>query len=187
MPKLLGVTGYSGAGKTSAIEHLAARSGADRIYVGQLVADEVIAQGLPPGAGSEKTVRVGLRNRFGMAGLAVFVTPAIQTSFAAGRSVLIDAICSLEELDYYRATFDVTSILVSVLASFDIRADRVAARHKAMTREELLERDDLEKVVLRTDLAIEAANIQITNEASLPELHRQLESQVCGLIRAVHK
>jgi dephospho-CoA kinase len=188
MPKLLGVTGYSGAGKTSAIEHLAARSGADRIYVGQLVADEVIAQGLLPGADSEKTVRVGLRDRFGMAGLALLVAPAIQTSFTAGRSVLIDAVCSLEELDYYRATFDAAPTLVSILASFDVRADRVAVRYeKTMTREKLLERDDLEKVVLRTDLAIEAANIKIENEAGLPELYRQLDSQVCSLIPTNHK
>jgi dephospho-CoA kinase len=138
MPKLLGVTGYSGAGKTSAIEYIAARSAADRIYVGQLVADEVIAQGLPPGADSEKAVRVRLREVNGMAGLAVLVAPAIRASFALGRSVLIDAICSLEELNYYRETLDATAVLVAILASFEARADRVAVRHeKTMTREKV--------------------------------------------------
>jgi dephospho-CoA kinase len=158
MPKLLGVTGYSGAGKTSAIEHITARSGANRIYVGQLVADEVIARGLQPGADSERTVRVDLRELHGMEGLAVLVSPAIRANFALGRSVVIDAVCSLEELFYYRKTFDASAALVSILASFDVRADRVALRsEKAMTREKLVERDEIENNVLRTDLAIEAA------------------------------
>jgi dephospho-CoA kinase len=188
MPKLLGVTGYSGAGKTSAIEYLAARSGANRIYVGQLVADEVIARGLPPGADSEKTIRIGLRDLHGMAGLAVLVTPAIRANFALGRSVLIDAICSLEEMNYYRETFDATAVLAAILAPFDARADRVAVRYeKTMTREKLLERDALEKAVLRTDLAIEAASIKISNDRDLPEFHNQLDTYICGLIPIFHK
>lgn len=188
MPKLLGVTGYSGAGKTSAIEYVAARSGANRIYVGQLVADEVVARGLPPGADSEKAVRVRLRELHGMAGLAVLVAPSIQASFSLGRSVLIDAICSLEELDYYRKAFDTTAVLVSILASFDVRADRVAVRYeKAMTREKLVERDDIENVVLRTNLAIEAAEIKICNERDWPEFHNQLDASVCGLLPSFHR
>jgi dephospho-CoA kinase len=188
MPKLLGVTGYSGAGKTSAIEYIASKSGANRIYVGQLVADEVVAQGLPPGADSEKAVRVRLRELHGLAGLAVLVAPAIQASFALGRSVLIDAICSLEEINYYRETFDATAVLVAILAPFDARADRVAVRYeKTMTREKLIERDELEKAVLRTDLAIEAASIKISNERDLPEFHNQLDADVCGLIPVFHK
>jgi dephospho-CoA kinase len=188
MPKLLGVTGYSGAGKTSAIEYIGARSGANRIYVGQLVTDEVVARGLAPGADSEKAVRVDLRERHGMAGLAVLVAPAIHASFELGRSVLIDAICSLEELDYYRKTFDAAAVLVSILASFDVRADRVAVRYeKAMTREKLLERDDLENIVLRTNLAIEAAEIKISNEGNWPDLYKQLDARACGLIPAFHK
>jgi dephospho-CoA kinase len=183
MPKLLGVTGYSGAGKTSAIEYLAARSGASRIYVGQLVADEVLARGLPPGADSEKAVRVSLRELHGMAGLAVLVAPAIQANFAFGRSVLIDAICSLEELDYYRKTFDAAAILVSILASFDVSADSVAVRfEKTMTREKLVERDELENVVLRTNLAMEAAEIKIYNEGDFADFHDQLDVHVRGLI-----
>lgn len=188
MPKVLGVSGYSGAGKTCSAEYIAARSGANRIYVGQLIADEVIARGLPIGPDSEKAVRVGLREVHGMAGLAVLVTPTIKASFALGRSVVIDAICSLEELDHYRKTFDPTAILVSILASFDVRADRVAVRsEKIITREKLIERDELENNVLRTGLVIEAAEIKIYNDGDLPGLHKQLDAQVCGLIPSRHK
>jgi dephospho-CoA kinase len=183
MPKLLGVTGYSGAGKTSAIEYIAGKSGANRIYVGQLVADEVIERRLPPGADSERAVRVSLRQLHGVAGLAILVAPAIRANFSVGRSVLIDAICSLEEMEYYRKTFDATAVLVSILASFDVRADRVAVRsEKAMTRDELLQRDELENMILRTDIAIEAAEIAICNEGDFSKFHNQLDERVCDLL-----
>lgn len=77
---------------------------------------------------------------------------------------------------------------MSILASFDVRADRVAVRsEKTMTREKLVERDELENNVLRTDLAIEAAEIKICNEGDLPDLHEQLDAHVCGLIPSFHK
>lgn len=77
---------------------------------------------------------------------------------------------------------------MSILASFDVRADRVALRsEKTMTREKLLERDEIENNVLRTDLAIEAAEIKIFNEGDLLELYERLDSHVCGLIPPFHK
>ena len=116
-------------------------------------------------------------------GIALMPERTVQTNFALGRSVLIDAICSLEELDYYRKTFDATAVLVSILTSFDVRADRVAVRpEKAMTREKLVERDELENVVLRTNLAIEAAEIKIFNEGDFADFHDQLDAHVRGLI-----
>jgi hypothetical protein len=43
---------------------------------------------------------------------------------------------STRRLDYYRKTFDAPAVFVSILASFDVRADRVAVRsEKTMTRE----------------------------------------------------
>lgn len=183
MPKLLGVAGYSGAGKTSAIEYIASRCGAVRIYVGQLVTDEVTKRGLEPGPDSEKAVRVSLRKLHGMTGLALLAAPAIKESFARGHSVLIDAICSLDEIEYYRKTFDTTAALVSIVTSFEVRAMRLAARsEKTMSREKLIERDELENMVLRTDLVIDAAQIRICNEGSPAELYGQLDGRVCNLL-----
>jgi dephospho-CoA kinase len=183
MPSLLGITGYSGAGKTTAIEHLIATCGVDRIYVGQLIADEVVRLGMPPGPASEKTVRKHLRERDGMEALAVLVAPTVRSSLALGRPVIIDAVCCLQEMEYYRQIFDQDALLVSVSTSFDIRANRLGVRaEKPMTVEELLERDVLENTFLRTDLAIAAASIAICNDGALGELHQLLDDQVRHLV-----
>jgi hypothetical protein len=122
---------------------------------------------MPPGPASEKTVRKNLRKRDGMEALAVLVAPAVRSSLALGRPVIIDAVCCLQEMEYYRQTFDQGAPLVSVSTSFDIRANRVGVRaEKPMTVEELLERDVLENTFLRTDLAIAAASTAICNDGA---------------------
>lgn len=183
MPLLLGIAGYSGAGKTTAIQYLVSTCGADRIYVGQLIADEVLARGMNPGPESEKIVRRELRERDGMEGLAMLVAPTVQRSLGLGRPAIIDAICCLQEIEFYRRTFDQSALLVSLITSFDVRARRVRLREeKPMTADQLRERDDLENTFLRTDLAIEAATIVISNDGDLEQLHKSLDEKVRHLV-----
>ncbi|WP_457492247.1 AAA family ATPase [Tardiphaga sp. P5_C7] len=183
MSILLGVTGYSGAGKTTAIDYVSERTGAERIYVGQLVSDEVLRRGLPPGADSDREVRVKLRELHGMAGLAILAAPAVQISIDRGKRVIIDAVCCLEEIEFYRERFDLTAPLISIEASFDIRAQRTATRPtKPMSAKELRERDELEVNKFRTDLAILAATTSIDNSGDLSKLREQLETGVCPLV-----
>jgi dephospho-CoA kinase len=183
MPSLLGVTGHSGAGKTTAIMYLVKTCGADRIYVGQLITDEVARLGMPPGSASETTVREELRQRDGMEAFAVLVEPAVRCSLALGKSVIIDAVSCMQEMEYYRQTFDQSAPLVSVLTPFDARASRVANRtEKPMTAEELRARDAFENAFLRTDLAISAASIALCNDGDLSGLYQSLDEQVCHLV-----
>jgi dephospho-CoA kinase len=183
MPTLFAVTGFSGAGKTTAIDFISRSSEASSIYVGQLINDEIIRLGLEPGADSERAVRLDFRQRHGMAGLAALAASAIRSDLERGKIVLVDAVYSVEELNYYREHCDSHAQLISIEASFDVRANRVAVRaDKTLTRDELLKRDELERINLRTDLAIACATIVIKNEGSLSVFQEELETQVCNLI-----
>jgi len=183
MSILLGVTGYSGAGKTTAIDYIAEQTGAERIYVGQLVSDEVLRQNLAPGPDSEKVVRVKLRDLHGRAGLAILAASEVQASIDKGNAVIIDAICCLEEIEFYRSHFDPTAPLISIEASFDIRAFRTAARlTRPISADKLRERDHVEINNLRTDLAIQAATESIDNSGDLRQLLEQLDQIVCPLL-----
>ncbi|QIG95935.1 hypothetical protein [Bradyrhizobium sp. 6(2017)] len=64
MTRLIAVTGYSGAGKTTAIELIAKLCPSAVLYVGQLVGDEILRRQLPPGPESERTVRLELRKEY---------------------------------------------------------------------------------------------------------------------------
>lgn len=186
MSILLGVTGYSGAGKTTAIDYVSQQTGAQRIYVGQLVSDEVIRRQLPPGPDSERKVRIEIRELHGMAGLAMFASDAVRAAIDRGNPVIIDAICCLEEIEFYRNRFDPDAPLIAVEASFEIRALRTATRPlKPMSAEELIKRDELEIKKLRTDLAIQAATNSIDNSGNLDRLREQLDLTVCPLLFSV--
>jgi len=183
MSNLFAVTGFSGAGKTTAIDFIADVSKSGRVYVGQLIKDEVTRRRLPPGADSELSVRQDFRRQHGMAGLAALVTPTIRSDIEGGRTILVDAVYSLEELNYYREHCDTHAQLISIEASFEVRASRVAVRtDKALTREELFRRDEFEKTNLHIGLAIASATIAIRNEGSLSALQQDLQAQVCNLI-----
>jgi dephospho-CoA kinase len=188
MMPLFAVTGFSGAGKTTAIDFISGYPKRSRVYVGQLINDEVVRRGLLPGADSERIVRLDFRQRHGMAGLAALAASTIRGDLERGDTVFVDAVYSVEELDYYREHCDHDAQLISIEASFDVRADRVAIRtDKTLTRDELLKRDELERVNLRTDLAIASAAISIRNEGSLSLFQETLQTQVCTLIASYQR
>jgi len=181
--RLIAVTGYSGAGKTTAIELIAKLFPSTILYVGQLVNDEILRRQLPLGPESERMVRLELRKDNGMAALAGLAAPQVLRELRAGRAALIDAVYNVEEFAHYRAHCDRDAKLISIEASFDIRADRVARRNgKPLSREQLLERDEVERCTLRTDVAITSAALRVTNEASVADLQAQLQSKLPSLL-----
>ncbi|WFU81274.1 AAA family ATPase [Bradyrhizobium sp. CIAT3101] len=179
MTRLIAITGYSGAGKTTALEIIQKKCAGSILYVGRIVGDEVLRRGLPPGPASEKSVRLQLRHEHGMAALAHLATPQIVRELGSDKAVLIDAVCNIEEFNHYRLHCDREALLISIEASFDVRAERVASRpSKALSREELLERDEVERCTLRTDKAMESAALHVSNEASLDALAVLLSNEL---------
>ncbi|MCD9816655.1 AAA family ATPase [Bradyrhizobium japonicum] len=180
MTRLIAVTGYSGAGKTTALEIIQRkRASSSILYVGQLVSDEVLKRGLPPGPASEKAVRLQLRHEHGMAALANLASPQVMSDLATDNIVLVDAVCNIEEFEHYRTYCDQKALLIAIEANFDVRAGRVANRSsKKLSREELLERDEVERCSLRTDIAITSAGLHIANEGSLDALDALLSMEL---------
>ena len=183
MTRLIAVTGYSGAGKTTALEIIQKKCLGSILYVGQIVSDEVLKRGLQPGPASEKSVRLQLRQEHGMAALANLATPQIIRDLGSDKTVLIDAVCNVEEFEHYRSHCDHEALLISIEASFDVRAERVASRpSKALSREELLERDEIERCILGTDKAIESAALHVSNEASVDALNALLSNELSDFL-----
>src|SRR5262245_3295471 len=122
MARLIAVSGFAGAGKTTAIDFLEARGFGRRLYVGQLVLDEVQKRGLPTGTQSENEVRADLRAKHGFAAFAQLAAPSANVILKSGHNVLLDAILAEEELKHYQLHCDPNLDLVLVSASFAIRA-----------------------------------------------------------------
>jgi dephospho-CoA kinase len=61
MPFLIAVAGWSGVGKTTAVDHLKNVGAGEKIYLGETVLNEIRLRGLLPGPTSEQLVRRDLR------------------------------------------------------------------------------------------------------------------------------
>jgi dephospho-CoA kinase len=175
MGRLIAVTGFSGAGKTTAVQLLEDAGIGRRIYAGQIVLDEIAARGLPQGRDSENVIQLELRQEHGPLALAVLVTPQIMQHLESGSSVLLDAILSAAELGHYREVCKNRFTLLAILASFEVRAKRLEIReNKKSTAEQLQARDRNESQSLGIKDVIGAADHQLMNEGSLRDFEKQL-------------
>src|SRR5947207_6775856 len=176
MTYLIAAVGSSGAGKTTGLLYLASLRGGQYVYLGQTVLDGVQERSLQQTPENERLVRLALREQHGPAALVKLNADKIVGYLKRDVSVLLDAIFSPEELDSVRALAQAVPIcLVSIIASFDLRYERLKVRPKRSTTElDLRERDKTELEKLRIDKVMSEASHTIANDSSLEVFHQRL-------------
>jgi dephospho-CoA kinase len=179
---LVAATGLAGTGKTTGLEFLAAIGAGTYFYVGGIVRDEIVARGLPASPESEREVREALRAAEGMAALARRAGPCLRDHLDAGETVLVDAVCNLEEADFYRATFGADVKILAIETTFDIRAKRLARRcPRPLSRDQLLARDRYELDKLAIGEVVAGADVHVPNSAGRAPFEAALRSFAASL------
>lgn len=176
MVGLVAVTGLAGAGKTTAVTHLAKLTGGQVFYLGDVVLNEIRARGLPETRENEKHVRIQLRQENGPAALAMPFRDRISENLQKGVPSFIDSIFVLAEFNLVRTwTGDAPAHLLAIDASFDVRLARLKDRpERPFTRDELGDRDKTELETLGTGAVIAAASDRIRNEGSMDDFYARL-------------
>jgi dephospho-CoA kinase len=177
MAFLIAVAGLSGAGKTTAVDYLKNLGLGQKVYLGDIVLNEVRARGLAPGAENERMVRLDLRLQQGPGALAILAAATVRALLNQGANVLVDAIFEIEEYKHFQTCcHNSTSVLLAIEASFETRAVRLSSRdRRPLTREELKLRDETEIARLGTGTAIADAGHRIVNEKSIEAFQDELE------------
>lgn len=177
MSWLIGVAGLCGAGKTTATEHFERAWGFRRVYLGQIVLDEVRSRGLPHTADSEREVQSALRAEFGAARLATEAAETVKQYLIAGESVIIDAIFRAEEYELFCSLLpDMATAVLSIHAPYQTRCSRLAARPKRpLTAEEVRSRDQNEVVNIGSGRVIALADIHVVNDGTEAEFRARLD------------
>jgi dephospho-CoA kinase len=171
----LAVVGLAGAGKSVVAELLVSRHGFTRVYFGQVVLDELAAQGLAPGAESERTVREQLRAAGGMEVMAARSLPAIRAALAGDQRVCIDGLYSGAEWELLSRETGVVS--VAVHASRWVRKARLAERAvRPLSGAELDARDLAEVGRLDKARPIALADAHLVNDRGVEDLRIGLET-----------
>jgi dephospho-CoA kinase len=173
---LVAFAGFGGAGKTTAIAHLARLGRGRRVYLGQASFDEILRCGLVQTPEAERRVRRELRSRFGPSVFADRCAANIEDLIRGGDCPLIDAIFNVEEYARLQKCGQDRSVLVAIEASFETRSRRLLVRdERVLTEEELRNRDETERTDLGTRAVLLAADFCISNECSLSEFHEAID------------
>jgi dephospho-CoA kinase len=173
---LIAVAGLSGAGKTTAVEHLRSRGVGQLVYVGAYVQTELQNRGLTTTPENEQLVRQSLRETRGPDVFAKMVMKDLRGR-AESETILLDAICVKEECDFYRSSSSLSVVVIGINASFEARAERLAIRgSRPLTADQLRQRDRFECENLRLEDVLATADHRLTNEASLEAFKRMLDT-----------
>jgi len=179
---IVAVVGMPGAGKSEAAKLFIA-NGFERVYFGGIVVDEVSRMGLPVNEFNERAVREELRERQGMAAMAVLSIPKIEAAVKQGKNVLIDGLYSWEELLVLREKFPELKV-IAVYASPSSRYKYLAKRnHRRLSIQEAKARDRSEIENLNKGGPIAMADYTVSNEGSKAELKKQVQAILKEIVK----
>ncbi len=171
---MVAIVGMPGSGKSEAAKPFL-DAGFERVYFGGIVVEEVRSRNFEVNEANEKLVREELREKHGMAAMAVLSIPKIEAAVKAKKNVLIDGLYSWEELLVLREKFPELKV-IAVFASPSIRHERLASRkERPLFKAEAETRDKSEIESLNKGGPIAIADFTILNEGSKKELQKQSE------------
>jgi dephospho-CoA kinase len=142
---IIAILGMPGAGKSTLVKYLTDKHNFETIYFGGQVLAEIKKRGLEITPDNERHVREDLRKQHGMAAMAALATPVIGQALKASKTVLIDGIYSMEELELLQHSFPDKIVTIAIHASRDIREKRMTTRpERPLTAAQLKNRDLVE-------------------------------------------
>jgi dephospho-CoA kinase len=175
LPRIVSLVGMAGVGKSEAVRALLALHPYNVVYFGGVVLEEVKARNLPPGEGSERAMRIALRNELGMAAMAIKSRPHIDALRAEGKPVLIDGLYSYSELVLLRDVYGDALTTIAVHADRSVRARRLAARpERPLSAAEMAARDKSEIEQIEKAAPIAIADFHVLNNGDLAALQREM-------------
>jgi dephospho-CoA kinase len=174
---VIGVVGMPGAGK-NVVSKVAAALGCQVVVMGDVVREEAKRMGLEPTPENVGRIMLELRGREGPQVVARRCIPTIESSEA--KTVIVDGLRSLEEVELLRQTFPGFKVLC-IHSCPETRFRRLFGRGRSDDPDNwtvFVERDRRElKVGIGSVIAL--ADVVVVNEGT----KKQLEDRVVDLIR----
>ena len=174
---IIGLTGKNGSGKTAVSEYLVSR-GFEYHSLSDAIREEILDRGLQ--ITREVLIDVGneLREKFGPGILAERILPSLDS----GQNYVIDSIRNPQEVDVLRSRNDFT--LLALEAEQGTRFERSQRRGREnaaqtlaqFAEEEARELDSDNPARQQLNATRKKADLIVTNDGTLEELHRRLDA-----------
>ncbi len=172
--KIIAIVGLPGAGKTDAANFFESR-GLPVISFGKVINEYIEKNKLPHIEEVHKKVRTQLREKYGMAALAIMNEKKIKEILKKNMILVIDGLRSWEEYLYLKkALSDVKIYLLAIYADKELRWKRLLKRKE---RNKLYgeERDLDELIGINMAPTIAYADFLVKNNFALEDFHDKLE------------
>ncbi len=180
-PRALALVGMPGAGKTICAEYLRGR-GYFTLRFGAVVVDEVRRRGWNVKPANERIVREELREKHGMAAMAIISLPNLQEALKRHQCIVIDGLYSFSEYRLLEKQLGAPLVLLAIAAPRHLRYERLSTRpERPLTPSEARERDIREIEALEKGGPIAMADYTLINDGASSELLRQLDALLDSL------
>lgn len=167
---IFALCGLSGTGKTSICNRMVAMHGCGYVYIGKNIRRFAVEHGFGEGAMAEKTARLSLRGRYGIAGPAILSKDEILAQCSGHELTVLDAVCCPEEVAYLRSVFGCQIRVVAVHTDRSVRLSRLVRRSsRPLHSQSVHERDLLEIRELGIGETLAAAEIHLVNNHDLSD------------------
>lgn len=168
--KVIAIVGMPGSGKTEAMKAIMTIHDWPRVYFGEITFDELKRQGLPVNEKNERTVREGLRAKFGKLHYAKETVRKIKAIRKTGY-VLVESLYAWEEYLEFKREFGDDFVTIAVFASPKTRYRRLSMRPiRPLSPEDARNRDHAQIENLSQGGPIAMADYVIGNEGTKEEL-----------------
>ena len=174
---IIGLTGTNGSGKTAVSEYLISR-GFEYHSLSDAIREEIHKRGLQ--ITREVLIDVGneLREKFGPGILAARLLPNLES----GQNYVIDSIRNPQEVDVLRTRIDFTLLALEAEQATRFERSRRRGRENAaqslqqFAEEEARELDSDNPASQQLNATRQKADLVVTNDGTLEELHRGLDA-----------
>lgn len=174
---IIGLTGKNGSGKTAVSEYLISRGFAYH-SLSDAIREEILKRGLQ--ITREVLIDVGneLREKFGPGILAERILPSLES----GQNYVIDSIRNPQEVDVLRSRNDFTLLALEAEQETRFERNRRRGRENAaqtlsqFVEEEARELDSDNPARQQLNATRQKADLIVTNDGTLEELHRHLDA-----------
>lgn len=177
--KVIGVIGLNGSGKDEVVNYLNKRYGIPLISVGDIVREIADREGVESTRDNLDAITRRCFAQFGEGYFLKQVVEKIRSNSNSWEAVGISGIRSPQDVKIIRDAIGRDLILVHVFISDPhVRFERIRRRGSKRdnsTYEEFLKQDEVSEELFHIQEAIKLADISISNNGSLEDLHREIE------------
>lgn len=177
--KIIAFVGLAGAGKSSAVDYVAAK-GFPKIYFGGVIYQAMREAGIEITPESQQTFREEIRAREGKDFVVKRVIQQANDLIASGqRRILFDGLYTWTEYRMLKHEFPGELTVAAIVAPRRLRHRRLAVRpERPFTAKEATERDWSEIENLEKGGPIAIADHYIINDGDLEKLHTQIDQEL---------